>query len=249
MEALDYEANLGLVHFHAKRGFAWAQAAGVSLTYEDMFQEASLAFVNAARGFNPDAGVQFSAYFSRAAHTQFVKAVGRFTGVKRLNDDMKAEIAEREAENARRRAQAQKELPSVNYSLAVTSFEDMGRGYDDEEAPSFVDALDSGVQSPEEIVETRQLMERALADLSPLAALILDWLRDPPDELVAELESQRAHALIAEEAGVRTRAMKDGLSLANVKKFLLLTGEVTERELIMADAELRRAVAQIERAA
>lgn len=247
-EALDFKANLGLVHFHAKRGFAWAQQAGVPLSYEDMFQEASMAFVVASRGFDPDSGNKFSTYFTRAAHSAFSKAVGRFTGVKRLNDDMKAEVAERDEENARRRAAALPELPSMQYAIPTSNFSELEAMGEDGSEP-FESSLTADCQSPEEIVETKQLMERAMAQLSPLASLIVDWLRDPPPELVKELQSQRAHAIYADEQGVHARAMKEGISLVSVKKFLTLVGGATERELILAEAELRRAVIQIEEAA
>jgi len=247
-EALEFKANIGLVHFHAKRGYAWAQQAGVPLDYEDVFQEASVAFVLAQRGFNPDAGVKFSAYYSRAAHSQFSKAIGKFTGVKRLNDDMKAEVAARGEENARRRAAGEKELPSMNFGIGMSNFSDLEAMGEDGAEP-FESSIDSEVESPEQIVETKQLMAQAMANLSPLASLIVNWLRDPPPALVKELQSQRAHALHADEIGVNVRSMKEGISLVSVKKFLALVGNVTERELVLAEAELRRAVREIEEAA
>lgn len=247
-ETLGFKENIGLVHFHAKRGFARAQQAGVPLSYDDMFQEASMAFVMAARGFDPEAGVKFSAYYTRAAHSHFSKAIGRFTGVKRLTDEMKVEIAERDEENARRRAAAEPELPSRHYSIASRNFSDM-EGQSDEAGDPFEASIASESQSPEEIIETKQLMDRAMASLSPLANLMVDWLRDPPPELVSELRSQRAHAAVAEEVGVHARAMKEALSLVTVKKFLTMLGGATERELSMAECELRNAVKYIEEAA
>jgi hypothetical protein len=247
-ETLGFKENIGLVHFHAKRGFARAQQAGVPLSYDDMFQEASMAFVMAARGFDPEAGVKFSAYYTRAAHSHFSKAIGRFTGVKRLTDEMKVEIAERDEENACRRAAAEPELPSRHYAIASRNFSDL-EGQGDEAGDPFEALIASEYQSPEEIIETKQLMDRAMASLSPLANLMVDWLRDPPPELVSELRSQRAHAAVAEEVGVHARAMKEGLSLVTVKKFLTMLGGATERELSMAECELRNAVKYIEEAA
>ncbi|MFK3741019.1 sigma factor [Massilia sp. TN1-12] len=249
-ETLSFKENIGLVHFHAKRGFARAQQAGVPLSYDDMFQEASLAFVMATRGFDPEAGVKFSAYYTRAAHSHFSKAIGKFTGVKRLTDEMKEEVAAREEENARRRAAAQKELPSIQYGIGAQCFDDIGRpGGEGSGDLSFEETIAGDFQSPEEIIETKQLMDRAMANLSPLANLMVDWLRDPPLELVNELRSQRAHAAVAEEVGVHARAMKEGLSLVTVKKFLTMLGGATERELSMAECELRNAVKYIEEAA
>lgn len=249
-QSLDFEANIGLVHFHAKRGFARAQQAGVPLTYEDIFQEASLAFVLSTRGFNPDMGVKFSAYYTRAAHTQFTKAIAKFTGIKRLTDDMKEEIAARDEENQRRRTEGRKELPSMRYDVMATNFSDIGNANpeDDSHTP-FEQTIPGEYQSPEEIVETRQLMAQAMANLSPLASLIMEWLQDPPPALLEELASQRAHALHADEQGVSVRGMDDGISIKSVRKFLTLMGEVSEREFVRAEAELRRAVKQIEEAA
>jgi hypothetical protein len=248
-KALDFQSNIGLVHFHTKRGFAMAQAAGVPLTYEDMFQEASLAFVLTTHAYKPELGYAFSAYFTRACYTQFGKAIARFTGVKRLNDAMKQEIAERDEENARRRAAGEAELPSMRYDVMAANFSDMEAQRDDDGSEPYESSLMADTQSPEEIVETRQLMEQAMANLSPLASLIMEWLRDPPEALLAELKSQRAHAIVAEAAGASTRGLDDGISLKNVKKFLTLMGEVSERELVLAEAELRRAVKYIEEAA
>lgn len=80
-ETLGFKKNLGLVHGQARRGFAWAQLAQAPFSYEDMFQEASLAFVLAWRGFDPDAGVGFPAYYARVAHGQLRQAIGRMTDI------------------------------------------------------------------------------------------------------------------------------------------------------------------------
>lgn len=245
--AIRFEDHVGLVHFQAKKGFKWAQGAGCPLDYEDMLQEASLAFVQAARGFNPNAGVKFSAYYTQAAFSQFNKAIGRMTGVKRLNDEQRQEIAERKEENARRREAALPELPEMNYGLAPILFSDL-ESPTEEGFDTFESTLSDDGATPEEIVATRELMNQAMKNLSPLASLMLEWLRDPPPEMLQELERQAAYADRAQELGVLTRGLRDGVSLANVKKFIALIGEVPKSNLALAEAELMEVIRKIEEA-
>lgn len=245
--AITFQENVGLVHLQAKKAFKWASGASTGMTYEDCFQEASLAFVLAAQGFNPDAGVKFSAYYTQVAFSQFHKAIGRMTGVKRLNDDMRAEITARKEENARRAAQALTPLPDINYAVPTENFSTL-TAMGEEGVESFEAGLASEAPAPEDIVAFRQLWQQATANLSPLAQLMMAWLRDPPPELLRELERQLAHAEEAAAHGRRTYGMRDGVSVSNVSKFIGMVGDVGKRELMLAEAELMDAVKQIEEA-
>lgn len=243
---ISFEENIGLVHTQAKLGFKWAQGAGLSMDYEDMFQEASEAFLLAAAGYKPESGLAFSTYYTKAAFSQFRKTIGVMTGVKNLNPTQREEIAARKAENARRRAAAEPELPECNYGLAPVMFSHLAVGVDDDEHRSFEDTLESESQTPEELLEFKQLMDEATANLSPLAALILEWLRDPPPELLRELRCQMAHAEERNAHGLRAYGLRDGLTIANIGKFIKLVSNVTDSELALAKAELEQLSKRIE---
>jgi|GEM_PF-2943809 len=233
---ISFAEHVGLVHLQAKQGFRWAHGAGLAMDYEDMFQEAALAFMLAAEGFDPNAGVKFSAYYTQVAFSQFRKTIGVMTGVKNLNPTQRKEIADRKAENARRRAAAERELPECNYGLSPVAFSHIG--VDGEGERNFEESLVSEAASPEQLLEFKQEWETAVENLSPLAALIIEWLRDPPEELLRELHCQMAHADERNARGLRAVGLRDGLTVANIGKFLKLTSNVTDRELMMAKAEL-----------
>jgi len=243
--AISFQENVGLVHLQAKKAFKWASGANTGMTYEDCFQEASLAFVLAAQGYDPDAGVKFSAYYTQVAFSQFHKAIGRMTGVKRLSPDMREEIEARKAENERRAAQALPPLPDINYSLPTENFSTMS-AMGEEGGDPFEASLASETQSPEDIVAFNQLWQQATANLSPLAKLMVEWLRDPPPELLKELDCQIAYAEEAAACGRRAYGMRDGISINNVSKFIGMIGDVSKRELTLAEAELMEVVKRIE---
>jgi hypothetical protein len=248
MKALRYEEHIGLIHLQAKKGFKWAHGAGSGLEYEDMFQVASAAFCIAAEGFNPDSGHKFSTYYTQVAFSEFRKEIGIMTGVKNLNDGQREEIAARKEENKSRRAAGLPELPEMNYGLAPVSFGAMtAPGEDGELATPFEATLADESMSPEEQLERRQIWDQATANLSPLARLIVDWLRDPPDELMREIEAQRVYADRCTAAGKRAHGLRDGLTIAAVCKFLELIGDVKRRELLLAEKELMDVVKAIDK--
>lgn len=235
-QKIDFKENVGLVHLQAKFGYKWAQGAGLSLDYEDMFQEASVAFVLAAEGYDPDSGLKFSTYYTKAAFSQFRKTIGVMSGVKNLNPDQRAEIAERKLENKRRAAAALAPLPDCNYGLNPIMFSHIGTR--DEDGYIFEETIDSETSSPEEILEFKQLWEQATSELSPLAALVVEWLRDPPPELMKELHCQMLHADHLNEVGGRAFGLRNGLTVNNIGKFLKMVTDVEEEELIKVKAEL-----------
>lgn len=242
--AISFKDNVGLVHMQAKRGFKWAQGAGLSLDYDDMFQEASLAFVVAANGFDPDTGLKFSTYFTKVAFSEFRKSIGLMSGVKNLNPGQRTEIAARNEENARRAAAAQEPLPNMNYGLNAIPFSALD-GSGDEEGSIFESGIEGSAMTPEEILDFKQTFEQAKGKLSPLARLVMDWLIDPPAEMVRELACQDAYAEECVAQGVRSGTRRDGVTIASIGKFLCLTGEVTKGQVMLAEAELRQVAKQI----
>lgn len=247
-QAIQFKDNVGLVHFQAKRGFKWASGSGLNLSYDDMFQEASLAFVVAANGFKPEAGYKFSAYYTMVAFSEFRKSIGIMTGVKNLNKGQRAEIDARSEENSRLSLLGLPQLPNVNYGLAPVNMSSLGTLDGAEgEGESFEAGIASNARTPEDIYEAKQAWEAATVNLSPLAGLIAEWLRDPPPEMLKEFACQRAYAEECTAAGVRASS-DDGVSLKAVTKFMRLVGDIPERQMLLAQAELLDAVKQIERA-
>lgn len=243
-----FEDHYGLIHMQALSGMKWAQGAGAGgvLGYEDMFQVASLAFHLAAAGYNPDSGYKFSAYFTKVAFSEIRKEIGIITGVKNLNEEQRAEIAARKEENQRRRAAGERELPDVNYGLAPVLFSDIA--FESEGGESFEATLSASAATPEEQIEQTDLWAKEEAALSPLARIIVDMLREPPEQLLQEIAAKRAYADECTAYGKRAYGLRDGITLAAVCDFLALVGDLTKRELTLAQGELMRAVDRIEKA-
>jgi hypothetical protein len=243
--AVKFEDHVGLIHQQAKNGLRWATGAGAGLDYDDMFQIASVAFLQAAEKYDPTTGFKFSAYYTQAAFSEFRREIGIMTGVKNLNAGQRAEIQERREENAQRRAAGKPELPEMNYGLRAVAFGDLPR-LDDESHSSYEDNLPCDGMTPEEKVEFAQVWAEVTADLSPMAALMVEWLRDPPEQLLAEIAAQGAHSELAEAAGVRVTGLHDGVSIAAIVDFLRMVSDVKEGELTRAKSELRKVVTRIE---
>jgi hypothetical protein len=245
-----FEDHKGLIHMQAMNGYRWAQGAGAGgvLDYNDMFQVASLAFYVAAAGYNPDSGHKFSTYYTQVAFSEFRKEIGIITGVKNLNEGQRAEIAARKEENGRRRAAGMRELPDIRYGLEPTQFSNMPLGDDIRDEPFEAALADRDGIDPATRIEQADLWAKEEAGLSPLARVIVDMLRDPPEQLLQEIAAKRAYADECTAFGKRAYGLRDGITLAAICDFLALIGDLTKRELTMAQGELMRAVERIEKA-
>lgn len=62
-----YDKNKGLVHAVSKKGYARFSGLGVSMDYDDIFQEMSVVFLKAYEGFDDSKGFKFTTYFYMAA--------------------------------------------------------------------------------------------------------------------------------------------------------------------------------------
>lgn len=67
----SFEAHQGLLHKFARKGYGRLTQAGVSVDYEDVFQEMSLTYVKAVKNFKPEMGYSFSAYLGQAIWHEF----------------------------------------------------------------------------------------------------------------------------------------------------------------------------------
>lgn len=233
-----FEDHIGLVHMQAKFGFKWAQGAGLSMSYEDLYQEASLAFLLAAEGYDGEKS-KFSTYYTKVCFSVFRKAIGQMTGVKNLSGWQRAEIADRKAENKRRGEAAEAPLLDVNYGLRPMQFSELGG----EDMDDFDQILPSEARTPEELLEFKQNWQQATSKLSPLAQLVVSWLKEPPPELLRELSGQAAHADECTSKGVRrARGSNTGISIESIGKFLNMVTDLPKNELLLVEAELMELV-------
>jgi len=71
MSAADYyKANVGLVHAVSRKGHLRLVKAGVGVEYDDVFQEMSVVFLKAYKGFDATKGFKFSTYYFMAAYNK-----------------------------------------------------------------------------------------------------------------------------------------------------------------------------------
>lgn len=244
----QYKDHIGLIHLQAKFGFKWACQSGLIMAYDDLYQEACIAFLKAAEGYDPDTGLKFSTYFTKVAFSQFRQTIGVMTGVKNLNPRQRTEIIDRKAENKRRAKAGLPQLKDISYGLRPMQFSEVeGSG---EDFSSFEDGLPSDCRTPEQLLEFKQEYEKATANLSPLAALIVEWLRDPPQELLTELNKKLAFSEQGQDGRAESRkyGLRDGLTVTNVARFLSLVdgNSITVEQLVMAKGELNQIVKQLE---
>jgi RNA polymerase sigma factor (sigma-70 family) len=69
----SFEAHKGLIHKFARKAYGRLVQAGVTIDYEDIFQEMSVTYVKAANKYDPTVGTSFSAYLGRAIWNDFNK--------------------------------------------------------------------------------------------------------------------------------------------------------------------------------
>lgn len=74
----QYEDHQGLIHKFARKGWGRLTSLGVSIDYEDVFQEMSVTYCRAASKFDPSRGFTFSAYLGQAIWHDFNKLAQRF---------------------------------------------------------------------------------------------------------------------------------------------------------------------------
>lgn len=67
----DYNDHMGLLHTFARKGWSRLIASQISVDYEDVVQELSVAFVKAINSYDPSKGYSFTAYAGRAMWNEF----------------------------------------------------------------------------------------------------------------------------------------------------------------------------------
>lgn len=236
-----YEDHIGLIHTISRKCLGWVRSLDLCLDYEDVFQEVSVAFVSASRGFNPDAGVKFSAYLTRAAYNQLSRTVGGLTGVKKLSDEDREWLKQVNEENEQLKKEG-KELKSTFIGLKVVKAEDSV----DESGNTPIDKLEYSGTSPEEAALLQIQLDEQLSHITPLARIAVEVMRNPPEELFAEMQSQHAHDLIAVKLKFQNRAIKPTFTVRTVLRFLSKVYGYSKYEIAQAERELNNLSAGIE---
>jgi len=231
---IRFEDHKGIVHMQAKFGLRWAHGVGLAMDYDDMFQEASVAFVQAAAGFDPDKGIKFSAYFTMAAFSQFRKTIGVMSGVKNLNRHQRQEITDRKEENKTLTAAGLQSRPDYNYGLKPMRFSELTL-MGEEGGESFEARIASDEPTPEEILEEAQERQVALRRLSPLSQLVVEWLQDPPEALLKELMGQASHDVL----GTNEVPCGGDVTVQSIGRFLkLISDDLSDADIVKVDSEL-----------
>lgn len=199
-----YKDNVGLVHTVAKKGWARLQAVGVSMDYDDVFQEVTIAFLKAYESFDETKGFKFSTLFFTCAYN-------------RLNGWVQDLIAERVAHGVR-------------------SIEELNSG--DGESLSLEDVIMADSNTPEAEYAAKQFLEHLDRRLSSVAKLIIEWIIQPPQELVEELRAAQAKADYGRELGLATRCFMQ-ISPRTVATFVVMVSDVTESQAAAALRELK----------
>ncbi|MFT4064381.1 sigma factor [Paraburkholderia sp.] len=133
-----------------------------------------------------------------------------------------------------------KALEEERITNGVRSFEEMsGEDFDVSER------IASEAMTPEEVLERRQQAEQVqtvVAGLSPIAALIVQWLVSPPEALMKEAAAQQAHCDYSRSIGIHTRCMA-GVNIGFICKFIrLVMADVSHSEIARAAREVRRVI-------
>ena len=245
--AIRYEDHRGLIHTQALVGLRWAAKAGVNMSYDDMYQEASEAFVYAANGFDESKDFKFSAYYTMAAFSCFRKAIGIMSGVKHLNVTQREEIAARRLENQQLQAAGKPQLYDCNFGIRSVSFADIAGGGDDEWSEPFESTIASEDKTPEQIVTERESFIHHAAKLSPMAQQVLVWLRDPPAEMRQELNAQLAHIdAFGPQPNMKVDTVS-GESIKDVMNFLKLMTGMSRNEVAAVKTELSKFIDELEK--
>ena len=119
----------------------------------------------------------------------------------------------------------------------VVSIQEMssnqGEDYDAEEV-LMVDPA-----TPEAHYRVTEFLEHIAKSLSPLAALIVAWMAQPPQEMIVELRKAEAYALYGRQRGFNSRCMAT-ISPRYVANFIRMISDVSTTEAERALKEIDR---------
>ncbi|CAG9229077.1 hypothetical protein [Burkholderia vietnamiensis] len=171
-----YTDNVGLLHTFAKKGFGRLAEAGVSVTYEDVYQQMSESLVRCIATFDESKGWKFAAYFGQSCWNNFNRWAERM-----IEERMRLGLVSTEA-------------------LAGDGLEEDDGG----DAYEFIAHDEEDDDTPESLLERRQSRLKNIAMLSPNAKRAVSLLLHQTPEFMEFFDSTCARmALPPKEVTLR----------------------------------------------
>lgn len=196
-----YADNVGLIHVVARKGYGRLQGIGASVDYDDLFQDLSETFIKSFDGFDDDAG-KFSTYFITAARNK-VNQIAEGYELDRMGvKTTRYKSSEIDTDTGKSKWKTRKEKIHAG---AISVEEMAAHRNEDDDGASVIESIDSGMASPEQIVEAQQELDYMLGRLSPLAATMVELTINPPAFIEHELVANEAHAEFARSNGIPRR--------------------------------------------
>lgn len=227
--AAYYEANVGLIHSVARKGYGRIADIGGSQSYDDLFQELTEVFIKAYDAFDESAGFTFSTYFMTSARN-YLNRNAEQVEVERLgvktswfkSDEVDPKTGKQKWKSRREQVHQ-----------GCSSFEEMSDRAGVKEADMH-EVIPAHTATPEQIASIESDMRELAGALSPLALQMLSFVIDPPDYLEREFEALDAHARLARSMNIRGITASGRIDLIFVSSFM-------ERTLGIPAAELKKA--------
>lgn len=234
--AAYYEANVGLIHTIARKGYGRLVEIGASQSYDDLFQELTEVFIKAYDAFNENAGFTFSTYFMTSARNYLNRNAEEIEeerlGIRTSwfkSDEINPKTGKPKWKSRRERVHQ-----------GCSSFEEMSERAGAEEADMH-EVIPADAPTPEQIASVESDVRALAGQLSPLARQMLAMIIDPPDFLERELDALEAHSKLARSMNVRV--------LASGRIDLLFISSFMEKTLGIPAYELKKARSEVTSAA
>jgi len=119
----------------------------------------------------------------------------------------------------------------------TVSVEEMS-SHDGEEL-SMEEVLLKDITDPESVAAVHEYLAFLDEKLSPLAKLILNWLVEPPEDLMDAFDRQAAHAAFARSIGIARRAATD-LSVTSIGDYMVTVHGLNKRDVKRALEEIKQ---------
>lgn len=187
----QFEDHKGLLHKFSKGGFARLCEFGISIDYEDVFQENCVSLVRAQKTYSPESGITFSAYMGRSVMNNFNKFA------KRLITE-RTEVGLLSIED----------LGDADSDGTQDAMDYLMNRSNEEESPSI-----------EEQIECMETARANIAKLSPKAKLVIRDLLKPSKALTDQHSAEYAHHMHAKSMGEATPRVPKQIDLRYVVRF------------------------------
>lgn len=193
----DFKDHEKLLHKFTKGGFARLRGAGIDgIEYEDVYQEMCVSFVRAAKSYNPDAGITFTAYMGRAVINNFNKHADRL-------------IRENESVGHLKIGDLVGDSPCDSEGDGVVEMMDrfmMGN-------------IMSDISDQEETVLSREAGRINISRLSAASRKVIRDLISPSKELVAHHRAELAQSIHAKAIGAPSKRIYEEIDLKYIVKY------------------------------